>query len=124
LLPTSGLAEFWQTCLKLPLIDRSFWGSLLAALTWTVCLTRIRFVVRPVTTTTTTTTPCSLLYSVLHLFSFWAGTSAAVPHGVQQVSLPSLAGANGGSPSVGIGMPSSSGRVPAVGPPDDEDLLD
>jgi hypothetical protein len=24
LLPTYGLAEFWKTCLKLPLIDRSF----------------------------------------------------------------------------------------------------
>jgi hypothetical protein len=120
LLPISGLAEFWQTCLKLPFTDRSFWGSLLTALNWTVWLTRNRLIFGPATSTS----PYSLLYSVLHLFSFWVGTSAAIPHGVQQASHPSLAGASGGTPSVGTGIPSSTRRAPAAVYPDDEDLLD
>jgi zinc-binding in reverse transcriptase len=122
LFPTNSLFDFWQTCIKLPLLDLLHWGRLLAAFLWVIWTTRNSSIF----CTTVSHSATSLLFSILHLYAFWTGHSVS-----------GLVGGSSGMllPPVGTGstgFPAAS-RVPVRGPArgdaaveshSDEDLFD
>jgi hypothetical protein len=62
-----SLSDFWQTCLKLPLVDLSYWRSLLATLLWSAWTIRNHFIFR----SSIAISANSIVVFILHLFSFW-----------------------------------------------------
>jgi hypothetical protein len=71
LLPVNSLNEYWNTCLKLPLQDMIFWGSVLAAVMWTLWNVRNNIIYRNAILLSVS----SVHFSILHLFSFWTETN-------------------------------------------------
>jgi hypothetical protein len=61
---------------------------------------------------------------MLHLFSLWAGSSAAPSNGAQRTLQLPLIGVSNVLSSLEGGMQRSEGRLLASVPPDEEDLLE
>jgi hypothetical protein len=115
LFPTNSLSAFWQTCVKLPLLDLSHWSKLSAAFLWVIWTTRNSFIF----CATVSHSDTSILFSILHLYSFWIGSSVSgLVGGSRAGTLPPPVGTDG------IDVPDSS-RGPVGGSTrGDKDLLE
>jgi hypothetical protein len=100
LFPTNSLSDFWQTCIKLPLLDLSHWGRLLADFLWVIWTIKNSVIFRATISHFAT----SLLFYILHLYSFWTGNLVFELVGGSRVGsvLPPPAGTSG------TGIPGSS----------------
>jgi hypothetical protein len=116
ILPTSSLQDFWHTCLKLPFRVMTFWGTVLAAVLWSLWKTQNHIIFQHAEIFSIT----ALYFSILFMISYWIGINSTALAGVDRAlgATASAAGQSGISPI--LGRSSVQGAVVSS----DEDLLD
>jgi hypothetical protein len=77
LLPTTSLHDFWHTCLKLPLKDMNFGGTILAVVLWSLWTTRNNLIFKNISNYSIN----SLYFSIFYFLSYWTGFSFPVTAG-------------------------------------------
>jgi zinc-binding in reverse transcriptase len=72
LLPLNSIQDIWQVCSKLPLRNMLFWGSMLAAVIWSIWSHRNNIIFRDSGAISSN----SLYFSICHLFTTWTDLTA------------------------------------------------